>query len=237
MKSVIVPRPSRSMAIEEWKLAPRIAPREAMPRAARELLELISLWNGARRAAFFEETKRRAAVGALHTELLRIVCGERWVVEEKRFSQGALNVRIQGLKQAIGDQRFEKSLAAVLMNEYVKLSDSSREARIRRLTQLSVQFLRLPTPVQKKPGAIRHGDIILREAAERSPGDPGWLAEFALTLADAPGDLLAWSGGDCEKGFELLAKSRVLARSARFLAVVAERRHADGASTRAGGRP
>ena len=144
---------------------------------------------------------------ALARELSRLVAGDNWARAEEELDRPERDAgALEALSQAISRNTAEASAGAALVRDAETMARYGFSRRVDLFTSLAVRHGLLPESAQRtatsQPGSL-------------SPGTPMWLAELALRLASAPGNVHDWAGSDLRSGLNRLMESPSLSRAAR----------------------
>ena len=162
----------------------------------RRLIELANRWTTASLPADpFGAARRTAVLRAITAHIAGLVGGDRWGHIEKRLLGEYHTPSTSQLREAVGEQRYQRELALDLDHQVDRLAVALPERR--------AASLALGLRMYARQAGIRHEDPR--------------FAEFLLRLASEPASLLTWSSDEFQAGLQRALDSPVLLRAARFL--------------------
>lgn len=176
-------------------VVPRIPSRSRTVDGAVRLVELARLWKTASLPADpLAEHERHSVLQGITRCLVSLVAGGRWARLEESGARDD-RFKIDDLQDAVGDQGYQRALAAAVTGALDGWRPLEPEKRARALAT----------------ALVAHG----RTAGVN--GENVRLAEFLLRLASEPASLSAWSGDEIRPALELALTSPVLLRTARLV--------------------
>ena len=158
------------------------------------LLAIARLWSRARlRGALIAVLRRREVLMALSSCITRLLCGDRWVVNEDkaRLDDDGLST----LKAILS--RGRDPMGALLSRDFAHLSTATCAERVDHVAEILVNFHLLPSGTPRP--------------------EARWLLELALRVASDPAGVHDWAGDRLRDGLNRLRELPALARAARFL--------------------
>lgn len=182
------------------------------------ILQYVRLWGTARLSGDLLVTRRRRdVIRAMTQQIFSALGGQLWLQAEKNLDGPD---GLQALKRKIAPGSYGGAMTARHELNDEALAQASLSKRISSLASLATN-LRLLTPGPERREVVNSatapGVRILRRVQGVGPGDPTWLAEFALRMASDPTTLEAWAGVHVDGGIQKLFEVPTLARAARFV--------------------
>jgi hypothetical protein len=161
----------------------------------RRLIELAHRWTTASLPADpFGAARRTAVLRAIAAEIAGLIGGDRWAHIERRLL-GDHTPSTSQLRDAVGEQRYQRELALDLDHQVERLVTALPERR-------AASFA-LALRMYARPAGIR--------------GEDARFAEFLLRLASEPASLLPWPHDEFTAALQRTLNSPVFLRAARFL--------------------
>jgi hypothetical protein len=189
--------------LTELRIEPQLSVHARSTEEISKLLSLRNIWANARTTGNpLSATRRETVVEALMTEILRSICGAKWIQVEKevRLSPD----QITKLKAFIWDKPPGTSLGVAILAKKFEFQSKPTRERVKEFLRLVKSYLDLPA---------------FETIGNSLPFPDEWIAEFALRLVTSPRDVVSWSQDHFNTGMEFLFKWPQLPRSARTLAL------------------
>jgi hypothetical protein len=162
----------------------------------RRLIELANRWTTASLPADpFGAARRTAVLRAITAHIAGLVGGDRWGHIEQRLLGEYHTPSTSQLREAVGEQRYQRELALDLDHQVDRLAAALPERR--------AASLALALRMYGRQAGIRHEDPR--------------FAEFLLRLASEPASLHTWSPDEFQTGLKRALESPAFLRAARFL--------------------
>jgi hypothetical protein len=175
---------------------PRLARGARSVDGVRRLIELSNRWMTASLPADpFGAARRTAVLRAITAEIAGLIGGDRWGHIEHRLLGDHHTPSTSQLREAVGEQRYQRELALDLDHQVERLAAALPERR--------AASLALALRMYARPAGMR-------------TEDPRF-AEFLLRLASEPASLLTSSQDEFTGAMQRTLNSPVLLRAARFV--------------------
>jgi hypothetical protein len=151
---------------------------------------------------------------AITRQIMRLICGENWASAEAAIlKSNDWLAQLNCLKKLISKQE----IGDALEREMSSLVSGTREFRIKRMTQLAKSFAIMPiVPLPQ--------NLSERRDALNNILNPQWIVELALRIASDPIGTNEWAGENLQVALAGLLETSILARAARYLVIVTDRR-------------
>lgn len=180
-----------------------------MPRSEGSLGEIVSaleIWCRARAVGSqFAVDRKSAAIKALESELVRLVCGDEWLRHEESSRNSSL--AFSDLKNFISASLKHSSLSRDISIKQESLRSSSVEELIDSLDWLARSHLDLP---------------VFSTARDHGVSRQKWLTEFVYRLFLSPQHIRKWASNDFVPAVGYVLKNSVLVRLVRVVYLISQ---------------
>lgn len=160
------------------------------------------LWTTAKVSGdMFGIARQHAVRMAIHRDIIRLVCGDRWFETETAYDAGK-----------IGWGYLYKAIWKNNTNDYVILEPLRKKLSTRALCESSMEF-RIREIERVAKLLVGSNSRIHTSAFE-------WIAELALRIVSDPAEVKHWAGNRLDEGLGILLEIPTLVRVARLVVVV-----------------
>jgi hypothetical protein len=182
-----------------------------------EIVSALEIWCRARAVGSqFAVDRKSAAIKALNSELVRLVCGDEWLRQEENSRNCSL--AFSDLKNFISASLKHSSLSRDISIKLGLLRSSSVEELIDLLDRFARSHLDLPN---------------FSTARDHGVSRQKWLTEFVYRLFLSPQYIRKWASNDFIPAVGYVLKNSVLVRLVRFVYLISQTPQLNGAQGKA----